>query len=50
MISRTSVTMVCKDLTFTSDKACRDLGYTPLYTEEEAIARTISYFRDNGPV
>ncbi len=50
LISRTSVTMVCKDLTFTSGKACRDLGYAPLYTEKEAIARTVSYFRANGPV
>lgn len=50
LISRTSVTMVCRDLTFTSGKACRDLGYAPLYTEEEAITRTISYFRENGPV
>ncbi len=50
VISRTSVTMVCKDMTFNSDKARRDLGYRPLYTEEEAIARTVSYFRANGPV
>lgn len=50
MVSRTSVIMVCKDMTFSGDKACRDLGYRPLYSEEEAIARTVSYFRDRGPV
>lgn len=50
VISRTSVNMVCKDFTFKSDKATRDLGYRPLYSEDEAIARTVSYFRANGPV
>ena len=45
LVSRTSVAMVCKDMTFCGDRACRELGYRPLYTEEEAIARTIEYFR-----
>jgi nucleoside-diphosphate-sugar epimerase len=49
LISRTSVNMVCKDLTFTGEKASRDLGYRPLYCEEEAIARTIEYFKVHGP-
>ncbi|HPN12792.1 MAG TPA: NAD-dependent epimerase/dehydratase family protein [Spirochaetota bacterium] len=45
LVSRTSVAMVCKDMTFCGDRACRELGYRPLYSEEEAIARTIEYFR-----
>lgn len=49
-INRTSVAMVCKELTFTSIKAAEELGYRPLYSEEEAIARTIEYFRTHGPV
>ena len=50
MINRTSVNMVCKDLTFTGDRARSELGYRPLYTEGEAIARTIAYFKSHGPV
>jgi sterol-4alpha-carboxylate 3-dehydrogenase (decarboxylating) len=49
VISRTSVNMVCKDLTFTGEKARRDLGYRPLYGEDEAIARTVEYFKTHGP-
>ncbi|OHD65885.1 MAG: hypothetical protein A2176_03495 [Spirochaetes bacterium RBG_13_51_14] len=50
LVSRTSVVMVCKELTFTGEKARRELGYRPLYSEEEAIARTVEYFKANGPV
>lgn len=50
VISRTSVNMVCKDLTFNGGKARRELGYRPIYTEEEAIDRTIQYFKKHGPV
>lgn len=49
-MNRTSVTMVCTDMTFSGEKARCDLGYRPVYTEEEAIARTIEYFKKNGPV
>jgi nucleoside-diphosphate-sugar epimerase len=47
VINRTSVAMVCKEFTFCGDKACRTLGYSPLYSEEEAMARTIAWFRKN---
>jgi nucleoside-diphosphate-sugar epimerase len=49
-ITRTSVNMVCKDLTFSCEKASRELGYSPRYSEDEAIGRTVEYFRANGPV
>jgi nucleoside-diphosphate-sugar epimerase len=49
MLNRTSVSMVCKDLTFSSEKARSELGYRPRYSEEEAIARTIEYFKTHGP-
>ena len=49
-VNRTSVTMVCIDMTFSGEKARRDLGYSPAYTEEEAIRRTVDYFRAHGPV
>lgn len=49
-MTRTSVNMVCKSLTFSGEKAVRDLGYKPIYTEEEAIQNTIEYFKEHGPV
>jgi nucleoside-diphosphate-sugar epimerase len=42
--------MVSTDLTFNGNLACRELGYRPIYTEKEAIRRTIDYFKKNGPV
>jgi nucleoside-diphosphate-sugar epimerase len=45
LVSRTSVAMVCKDMTFTGERACRELGYSPRYSEDEAISRTVDYFR-----
>ena len=44
-VTRFAVDFVCLDFTFRSDKARRELGYAPVYTEEEAFARTIDYFR-----
>ncbi len=49
-LNRTSVTMVCKDLTFSGERARTELRYRPRYSEEEAIARTIEYFKIHGPV
>ncbi len=45
VVSRFAVDFVTQDFTFVSDKAARDLGYAPIYSEEEAFARTIEYFR-----
>ena len=39
--------MVCKEFTFCGDKVGRRLGYSPLYAEGEAMARTIAWFRQN---
>jgi nucleoside-diphosphate-sugar epimerase len=44
-LTRSSVRFVCHDHTFNGDKVRRDLGYAPVYKEEECIARTIEYFR-----
>jgi nucleoside-diphosphate-sugar epimerase len=49
-INRTSVAMVSRNLTFSGERARAELGYRPRYTEEEAIARTIEYFKAHGPV
>jgi nucleoside-diphosphate-sugar epimerase len=44
-ITRFAVDFVCLDFTFVSKKAERELGYRPVYGEEEAFTRTIDYFR-----
>jgi sterol-4alpha-carboxylate 3-dehydrogenase (decarboxylating) len=49
-ITRSSVRVVCKDMSFLGDRAARDLGYAPVYSEDDAIARTVEWFREHGPV
>ncbi len=49
-LTRSSVRILCKDFSFTSDKAARDLGYRPIYSDEESIARTVAWFAEHGPV
>jgi nucleoside-diphosphate-sugar epimerase len=44
-MSRFAVTYTCTDFTFSSDKAKRDFGFVPKYTEEEAFERTVSFYR-----
>jgi sterol-4alpha-carboxylate 3-dehydrogenase (decarboxylating) len=44
--SRFAVTYTCTDYTFTSDKARKDFGFEPKYSPEEALKRTISYYRN----
>lgn len=46
-LTRSSVRFVCHDHTFVGDKARRDLGYAPIYSEAQAIERTIAYFRQH---
>ncbi len=46
-MSRFAVTYTCTDYTFSSEKAERDFGFTPKYSEEEAFKRTADYFRDH---
>ena len=43
--SRFAVVYTCTDYTFTSDKARIDWGFEPKYSHEEALARTIAYYR-----
>lgn len=47
-VTRFAVDFVCLELTFRSDKAARELGYRPIYSEEQAFARTIAYFGDRA--
>lgn len=39
--SRFAVTYTCGDFTFDTDKAKRELGFSPKYGHEEAVARTV---------
>lgn len=50
LLTRSSVRVVCKDLSFGSGKAARELGYAPIYSEAEALERTVAWFREHGPV
>jgi nucleoside-diphosphate-sugar epimerase len=43
--SRFAVTYTCTDFTFSSARAIRDFGYSPKYTEKEALERTIAHYR-----
>lgn len=43
--SRFAVTYTCTDFTFTSEKAREHVGYQPPFSEEEAVQRTIDYYR-----
>lgn len=43
--SRFAVVYTCTDYTFTSDKARKDWGFEPKYSHDEALARTIDYYR-----
>jgi nucleoside-diphosphate-sugar epimerase len=43
--SRFAVVYTCTDFTFSSDKAKKDWGYIPKYSSEEALERTVDYYR-----
>jgi nucleoside-diphosphate-sugar epimerase len=45
-MSRFAVTYTCTDYTFRSDKALKDFGFTPKYSDQEAYHRTVDYFRN----
>jgi len=45
-LSRFAVNYTCNDFTFRTDKASREFGYTPLFGEEEALEKTIAYYRN----
>ncbi|MBW1809390.1 MAG: NAD-dependent epimerase/dehydratase family protein [Deltaproteobacteria bacterium] len=46
-ISRFGVGYVTHDFTFSSAKATRDFGYQPVYSKDQAFARTIAYFKEH---
>jgi nucleoside-diphosphate-sugar epimerase len=48
--SRFAVTYTCTSYTFNSDKAIRDFGFKPKYSHEEALERTIKYYREANRV
>jgi sterol-4alpha-carboxylate 3-dehydrogenase (decarboxylating) len=43
--SRFAVTYTCTTYTFTSEKAEKDFGFKPKYSHEEALQRTIDYYK-----
>jgi nucleoside-diphosphate-sugar epimerase len=43
-MSRFAVTYTCTDFTFSSEKAKRDLGFIPKYTDEEAFENTVAFY------
>ena len=43
--SRFAVTYTCTDFTFSTDKAEREFGYRPKYSQQEALENTIRYYR-----
>lgn len=43
--SRFAVVYTCTEYTFTSEKAIRDFGFKPKYSHQEALQRTIDYYR-----
>jgi nucleoside-diphosphate-sugar epimerase len=49
-LTRSSVRVLCRDLSFSGARAARELGYAPVYSAAEALERTITWFRENGPV
>ena len=44
-MSRFAVTYTCTDYTFSTEKARRDLGFVPKYSQQEAYERTVGYFK-----
>jgi 2-alkyl-3-oxoalkanoate reductase len=49
-VSRFAVSYTCNDFIFLDTRLEGDLGYTPKYDVETAVARTVAFFRENGPV
>jgi sterol-4alpha-carboxylate 3-dehydrogenase (decarboxylating) len=44
--SRFAVTYTCTDYTFSAKKAEREFGFYPKFSEEEAVRRTVEYYRE----
>ncbi|TRZ75824.1 MAG: NAD-dependent epimerase/dehydratase family protein [Bacteroidetes bacterium] len=45
-MSRFAVTYTCTDFTFSSEKARKDFGFVPKYSVEEAVERTVRFYRE----
>jgi len=43
--SRFAVIYTCSDFTFTAEKARRDFGFSPKYSQEEAFDKTVAFYR-----
>ena len=46
-MSRFAVTYTCTDFTFNSEKAKRDFGFVPKFSEGEAFEKTVRFYRKN---
>jgi len=44
--SRFAVVYTCTEYTFNSNKAARDFGFSPKYSHDEALTRTIEYYKN----
>ncbi len=44
-LSRFAVLYTCTDFTFRSEKAKHDFGFTPRYSKEEALEKTVNFFK-----
>lgn len=49
-LSRFAVLYTTTDFTFNSAKAIRDFGFVPKYNKEEALARTVAFFRNKDNI
>ncbi len=49
-ITRSSVRFVCVTMTTRGERLKNDAGYEPVYSLEEAVERTVEWFRLHGPV
>jgi sterol-4alpha-carboxylate 3-dehydrogenase (decarboxylating) len=47
-MSRFAVTYTCTDFTFNSEKARKDFGFVPKYSNEEAFERTVRYYKEEN--
>ena len=46
-LSRFAVDYTCTSFTFTAEKAHRDFNFSPKYSEEEALERTVAFYRNH---
>jgi nucleoside-diphosphate-sugar epimerase len=47
-LTRSSIDVLCHDISIETDKAERLFGYRPRYSTEEAFERTVAWFRANA--